>query len=190
MNDAPEQMTETAPVARAYAVDDISSAGITGHIEASEKQLEEMASMLDLVELASFRFEFQLHRTKRSCFKLKGQLHAGAIQSCVVSLDPIRVVIEEDIDIDLWPAEDVAQLETDAEPESMSLQLEGPEPISGDNIDVGQLAYEHFAAALDLYPKKIDARFDWRDQASGEKSEKGSNPFAALAELKRLPDTD
>jgi len=190
MNELTEQIIETAPVTRAYSVDQISSAGITGHLEATKEQREEITKALDLLELEEFRFDFQLHRTKRGRFNLKGQLHARALQSCVVTLEPVPAVIEEVIDIDLWPAGDVEHLEVEAEPESMSLQFDGPEPISGDSIDVGLLAYEHLAAALDLYPKKTNAKHDWSDRTSGEDGDTRDNPFAALAKLKVMPDPD
>lgn len=191
MNDVPGHMIETAPVTRRYPVDEISPAGITSHLRADKEQCDEIAKTLDLLELEDFRFEYQLRRTSRGRFKLKGQLHAKAIQSCVVTLEPVPAVIEEAIEIDLWPAEDVERLEAEAEPESMSVQLDGPEPISGDCIDVGQLAYEHFAAALDPYPKKADARFDWRNQAGMEEyDDTQDKPFAALAKLKGVSGPD
>jgi len=190
MNKPTEHKIETVPVTRAYTVEQISTAGITGLLETTKEQREEIAKALDLLELEDFRFEYQLHRTKRGRFNLKGQLHARAIQSCVVTLEPVPAVIEEAININLWPAEDVEHLEIEAEPESMSLQLDGPEPISGDSIDVGLLAYEHFAAALDLYPKKSNAKLDWRNQMSGENRDERDNPFAALAKIKVMPGPD
>ena len=190
MNDLSAHMSDTVPVTRAYTIDRISVAGITSRLEATKEQCAEIARALELLELEEFRFDFQLHRTNRGRFKLKGQLHATAMQSCVVTLEPVPAVIDEEIDIDLWPVEDVEHLEAEAEEESMSVRLDGPEPISGDSIDVGQLAYEHFAAALDLYPKKTNAKLDWNDQTSGKDGDSQDNPFAALSKLKVISAPD
>ena len=184
-------MIETAPVARRHALDEIPPAGITSHLKADKEQCDEIAKALDLLELEDFRFDYQLRRTSKGRFKLEGQLHAKAMQSCVVTLEPVPAVIDEAIEIDLWPAGDVERLEAEANPESMSVQLDGPEPISGDSIDVGQLAYEHFAAALNPYPKKTGAKFDWRNQADTEEYDDMQNkPFAALAKLKGMSGPD
>ncbi len=192
MNELTGHMIETTLVARRYAIDDISSAGIASHLEADNEQREKIAKALDLLELEDFRFDYQLRRTSRGRFKLKGQLHAKAMQTCVITLEPVAAIIEEAIEIDLWPAEDVERLEAEAEaePESVSVQLDGPEPISGDSIDVGQLAYEHFAAALDPYPKISEAEFDWRNQAAEQDDDTQNKPFAALAKLKKTSGPD
>ena len=190
MNDRSDQRVETVPVTRIYPVDQISSAGISGRIEADIDQRKKIATALDLLELEEFKFEYRLHRISRGRFKLKGQLTARATQNCVVTLEPVPASIENTVEIDLWPAEDVERLESEAEQESMSVQLEGPEPIGGDSIDVGQLAYEHFAATLDLYPKKTNAKFDWDTQSTAQDGDTGDKPFAALAKLKGMSGLD
>lgn len=190
MNDSSDHKVETALLTRLYPVEQISSAGISGRLEADIEQRKNIANALDLLELEAFRFEYQLHRTSRGRFKLKGQLTARAIQNCVVTLEPVPVSIEDSVEIDLWPAKDVERLESEAESEGMSVQLEGPEPIGGDSIDVGQLAYEHFAAALDLYPKKTNAKLDWGAQSTEQDSDTRDKPFAALAKLKEMSGPD
>lgn len=190
MSDSSDHKVETAPVTRLYPVDQISSAGISGHFDADIDQRKNIIRALDLLELEEFRFEYRLHRTSRGRFKLKGQLTARALQNCVVTLEPVPALIEDSVEIDLWPAEDVKRLESEAESEGMSVQLDGPEPIDGDSIDVGQLAYEHFAAALDLYPKITDAKLDWDAQSTEQDGDTRDKPFAALAKLKGMSGPD
>ena len=95
-----------------------------------------------------------------------------------------RSKIDEQFIIEFWPPEDVARLESEAEEAGMDVPLDGPEPILEKRIDIGQMAYEHFAAALDPYPRKTDASFDWKDPQSDPDSEDGNKPFAELARLK------
>src|SRR3972149_470610 len=65
-------------------------------------------------------------------------------------------------------------------------RLLAPEPIAGGEIDLGPIIYEPLATALDPYPKREGARFQWsQGGAEGQGEEGGKGPFAALAKLKR-----
>jgi hypothetical protein len=182
----PEQSSKDALVSLVYKVDDISAKGISDCLQVNTQNCEAIAKTLDLLSLDSMKMEFKLHRSGRSRFKLKGQLLADATQSCVVTLDPIKCKIDQEIDIDFWPPEDVAQLETKTDDEEMEVLLDGPEPIIENSIDVGQIAYEHFAAALDPYPRTTGVSFDWNNPQIDQESESGNKPFAKLARLKEL----
>lgn len=105
-----------------------------------------------------------------------------------MTLEPVEGRIDESFAIEFWPPEEVAQLETDAEREGRAIPLEGPEPIVGGVIDVGQLAYEHLAAALDPYPRKAGASFEWQDSPVAQSAESGDKPFAKLSRLIRPKD--
>lgn len=190
MTEPIEHAIETVPVMKAYRIDQISSAGITGYIDATKAQRDEIAALLDLPGLEEFKFDYQLRTTKKGRLKLKGKLFARLTQSCVVTLEPVPAHIDETIEIDFWPAEDVKLLEKESDPESMSLQLDGPEPLSSDTIDVGLLAYEHFVASLELYPKQTNARLDQKYRVDGEENNLRDNPFSVLTKLNVKQETD
>jgi hypothetical protein len=63
--------------------------------------------------------------------------------------------------------------------------LDGPEPIVCGRIDLGAVAYETLATALDPYPKREGVSFDWSQGEPNQAQEAQSGPFAALAALKR-----
>ena len=65
MNDISDHKVETVPVTRLYPVDQISSAGISGRLEADIEQRKKISTALDLLEVEEFRFEYRLHRTSR-----------------------------------------------------------------------------------------------------------------------------
>ena len=144
----------------------------------------DIAKTLDLLSFDSMRMEYRLHRSGRSRFKLTAHLFADVKQSCVVTLEPLESNIDEQFEIEFWPPEEVALLEAEAEEEGMEVPLEGPEPIMEGRIDVGQLAYEHFTAALEPYPRKSGASFDWQDPRIDPSSEGDDKPFAELVRLK------
>lgn len=167
-----------------FKTEEITAKGVSQCLELNADESAAIAKVLDLLSLDSMRMEFKLHRSGRNHFKLKGHLLADATQSCVVTLEPVESKIDERIAIEFWPSEEVAQLEEEAE-EEMAVPLEGPEPIVDGCIDIGQIAYEHLAAALDPFPRKTGVSFDWKDPRIGQGSEMDDKPFAELARLKR-----
>ena len=193
MNRNPDQSCVEPLFPRPYTADEVPAKGVKGLVEASECERARIAGALDLAGLKNFRMNFQLRRAGQRHFKLSGHMVASATQICVVSLQPVETRVDEKIEMEFWPPEDVARIEAEAEPESMSVPLNGPEPIRNGVIDVGQLAYEHLAASLDPYPRKAEARFEWGNRAGGG-GEDGSaaRPFAGLARLKdrRFSSTD
>ena len=102
----------------------------------------------------------------------------------MVTLEPVAQAVSEPVDMEFWPAEQVTPAASGAPGAEIEVALEGPEPYSGGSVDLGQIAYEVFAAALDPYPRKPGAEFAWASETdrAGEEAENG--PFAALKALK------
>ncbi len=171
---------------RIFKTDEIPAKAISERLEANAEERAAIAKALDLLSLDSLCMDFKLHRSGRARFKFEGQLFAVATQSCVVTLEPIECEIDERISMEFWPPEDVKRLENEADEEGMEVPLDGPEPIQEGQIDVGHLAYEHFAAALEPYPRRPGASFDWEDPRIGKSSQDNDKPFAELARLKNL----
>ena len=102
---------------------------------------------------------------------------------CVVTLEPVSAVARDELDVELWPAEDIGPM---AEGEHSVLEADTPEPIENGRIDIGRIVYEHLAASLDPYPRKADASFD-EIKPVGAADDKPESPFAVLARLKPKP---
>ena len=185
MNDNPDQSGAEPLFSRPYKTDEIPAKGVNGSVEASENERAAITAAFDLEGLENFRMDFQLSRSGRRNFTLMGHLTASPVQTCVISLAPLKTIIDERFEIEFWPREDVARIETEAGSDGMSVPLEGPEPIVDGVIDVGQLAYEHLAASLDSYPKEAGAKIGWRDPKAKEDDGSADKPFAALAKLKQ-----
>ena len=184
MNKSSDEAEASFLCSHIFKIDEISSNGVSGTLEVSAQDCAAIAKFLDLLSLDSMRMDFNLQRSGRGRFKLKAHLIADVAQSCVLTLESIESKVDEQFNIEFWPPEDVAQLESEAEEAGMDVPLDGPEPILEGRIDIGQMAYEHFAAALEPYPRNPDASFDWKDPQAGPDSEDGNKPFAELARLK------
>lgn len=168
----------------AYRTVDIPPKGVEGRLVASPEQCTAIADALGLVSLDGLTFDYRLWRSGKDRFKLDGTLRASLVQTCVVSLEPIESEIMEEVNLDFWPADEVATLETPEHASEFEIDLEGPEPIEGDTIDIGQLTYETLASSIDPYPRKPGVEFDEKAGPGEGDENAGDSPFAVLRSLK------
>ena len=102
----------------------------------------------------------------------------------MVTLDPVEVSLDVPVEVEFWPASLVEEFERRAEDPGNQGLLDWPEAVVDGKIDLGPIIYETLATALDPYPKREGASFDW-SQGQPDEADKGkSGPFAALAALK------
>lgn len=172
------------PFSREISVADVPDKGIQTRLEASAEERTAIARLLDLTALDELSFEYSLSKQSDNRFVLDGKVQARVTQSCVLSLDPIESAPSILIDSQFWPEADLAEAAASDGAVQVDPEDDGPEPIVDGQIDIGHLAYEYFAAALDPYPKKSEATFDWSDARAGSNGEGMDGPFAALKSLK------
>lgn len=176
---------ESAPISRVYCVDVIPAAGVSGTIELDQNEKLEIAKILDITKIKKFKFTYKITHSRQGRFQLDGRLEADTTQECVVTLEPVEKTYSDAVEIALWPPKDVALAEKLAEQEGRSFLLDGPEPIADGQIDVGQIAYEHFASTLDPFPRKAGVTFEWSDDSQSESPQELQKPFAGLDDLLR-----
>jgi len=153
-------------------------------IEGSAAEREAIKALLELVALGALRFDYTLRRGGGDRIHLSGRLTADFTQTCVVSLEPLPVAVDIPVEMEFWPESLVADLEHKAEDPGQVGLLDWPESIVDGAFDLGPVVYESLATALDPYPKKEGASFQW-SQGSGAAEEAESGPFAALQKLKK-----
>jgi uncharacterized metal-binding protein YceD (DUF177 family) len=171
-------------LSRPLKVDEIRD-GASGEIAGTESELEAIAKMLDLVALDRLTFAYRLNRGGGGRLVLTGTLRASVTQTCVVSLEPVEANLEVPVEVEFWPAELVSPAARAATDPLGTGLADWPEVIREGRIDFGPVIYETLATALDPYPKREGASFDWAE-GEGEGAESaGSGPFASLAALKR-----
>jgi uncharacterized metal-binding protein YceD (DUF177 family) len=171
-------------LSQAYRTYDIPPKGVEDRIVASAEQRAAIADALDLASLEALTFEYSLRRSGKDRFKLDGQLEASLVQTCVITLESLEATVSEQVHIEFWPLEDIEKLEAPDHGGEFEIDFEGPEPIEGDVIDIGQLAYETLASAIDPYPRKPGVEFS---QKSGDQDDNGKSeesPFEVLKTLK------
>lgn len=115
-------------------------------------------------------------------WRVRGRMVAKIVQTCVVTLEPVRNRIDEDIERCYVPEGRVRR-----QPEIVLLPDEEDTPDSfTDSIDPAQLAVESLALLIDPYPRRAGAALesaDMGDDAAGPTDDDTTRPFAGLADL-------
>lgn len=172
-----------------HKANDIPAAGLECSRRASEAERVAIAEALTLLALKRLDVHYRICPLKRDRFLLRGELSADIEQICSVSLDPLEVTVEAQIEVEFWSADKLpkqavlGENDTDFDP----FAADDPEPISAGKLEVGRIVYEQLASAIEPYPRHADAELE-QDQAplapeGGAASDPG-NPFAVLSKLK------
>ena len=139
-------------------------------------------------QIDSLHAHFQLSRLGGNV-RVIGTVESGIIQTCVVTLEPFTVEIEEKVDLRFSPQADVDALEAAAArctgdhfvdvADASNL----PDPIVEGRIDLAALAVEALALGLNPYPRKPGATFAgvW---AGEEVDPAPVSPFTVLRNIK------
>jgi uncharacterized metal-binding protein YceD (DUF177 family) len=165
----------------------VSANPVTVTISADQTDLAKLKAQWDVLDVRAFDAEIAIGRWKRDGVRLKGRVRTTIEQACVVTLDPVEQHIDEEVETVFLPENSrLAKRMTDGSGE-MFLDPEGPDlpdTFTGDTIDVGAVAAEFAALAIDPYPRKPD--LDYADRIeSDETTDKKPSPFAVLQGLKR-----
>ena len=116
-------------------------------------------------------------------WRVEGRARATLTQTCVVTLEPVETEIDEPFA--RWFAPEARMEEAAAllDPEAR----DDLEPL-GAEIDLGEIAAEIAALAIDPYPRKLGAAFEGRLHGPPDAApltDEAARPFAKLAALKR-----
>ncbi|MEZ5829093.1 MAG: DUF177 domain-containing protein [Hyphomicrobiales bacterium] len=172
--------SEAPPLSRKVRVVDIED-NAPLRLEPTPAEMADVATLLDLVALEGLAFDYHLRRDGARVH-LNGRLKARVTQTCVVTLEPVGSLIDVPVTIEFWPATSVEELEHKVEDPEQSGLLDWPEAISDGTLDLGPVVYETLATALDPYPRREGASFEWSQDAS-EAEARETGPFAALKQL-------
>jgi len=177
-------MSEMAhPFSRPVSVDEIRGKERELSIEATPAELEALADFLGIKAVNDLRADIHIRPAADKSFRVSGNLTAEVIQTCVVTLEPVKNMLKSSfermyaIDADDGGDENIEYDEDDADP---------PEVVKDGVVDVGELLTEQIALDMDPFPRAEGAAF------SGYSSQTGSadgedvppHPFAGLSRLK------
>lgn len=148
-------------------------------LDADEDARKRIARSLDLPSVSRLHAELSV-RAWLDGAEILGRLEAEVEQTCGVTLDPFPAQVAGVIELQLLPAGSPNAAEVEGE--EMELDPDAPDPpdlLEGETFDLGHYVVEHLALALDPFPRKPGAEFDYQP------STKEESPFAVLKALKR-----
>jgi len=166
------------------------AAGYSVRLAASDEDLRAMAGATDVEAFEQLQAEVTVRRWRRDGAQVSGRVHAVVVQPCIVSLEPVRQVIEEDFASTFVPHDSKLAKPSRTGEGEILLDPEGedaPEIFEGDSIDVWSVVAEWLNLAIDRFPRAPGAELamDFGMTDAGEDKVK---PFSALARLKRGED--
>lgn len=159
--------------------------GLDLSVEANATERAGLCRRFDLADLRSLTGQVHVEPSRtgggRRAIRVSGSFSADLAQICVVTLEPFDVHLSDRFELTFAPGSD------EAKEEALSpFDDEAPEPLEGDEIDVGEVIAEQLALALDPWPRRPDVpTVHVEFPPSGRAEDSPNNPFAALGQLKR-----
>jgi uncharacterized metal-binding protein YceD (DUF177 family) len=169
--------------AKSIDVDSIPTTGHVVRIEAGPEERTAIAEAYGLVEVRSFVADLEARRAADRSLVVDGRVRAEIVQNCVVSLEPVMQSINEAIQVRFVPA-DAPNAPAPPRPGAeihVDPDAEPPEILADGRFDPGDVALEHFALAIDPYPRAPGAELP--DEVTGSAGAERESPFAVLAKL-------
>lgn len=157
--------------------------GREAEIYATEKERAAISKMFGLESVDSLQASFHVTKGTGPLITVQGSLTADVMQTCSVTLEPVKETVAADIAMTftLDPAvttRDVDINVQDADP---------PDPVIDGHIDLGAIALEHFALNLNPYPRAEGVNFDDRLAAGAPEPADSAHqsPFSVLKKLQQ-----
>ncbi|MBE7185199.1 MAG: DUF177 domain-containing protein [Methylobacterium mesophilicum] len=183
----PEHETRS-PITHTVNVARLPERGMPLVIEPDAETRAVLAQEHGLLGVESFKADLTVEKWKRNGVRVRGRVEALIDQECVVTLEPLRNRIDEEVDAVFLPEDSKLGREGFDLGGEIHLDMDGPdspETFNGDAIDVGALAEQFFGLAIDPYPRKANARPETEPE-TGEDAPM-SEWQAKLAGLARKP---
>lgn len=164
----------------------IGKKGMQTKLVATEEVLEQLAKACGIVSVRAFSGEMTIKPWRRTGYSLTGSIRAEVVQTCVVTLDPVSGVVEEDFKLKFLPAEEIEEpvFEPGVEVEFAFEAPDPPEPLESGPLGLFGIMVEQLTLGLEPYPRADGA--SWAGDGEQETPDilAEEHPFAALGGLK------
>jgi len=146
-------------------------------ITATEAERNALAARYSLLSLESLEAQLTVRSDVAGEIIVEGHLQAEVVRECVVTLEPVAEAVAAPFEqrYTLRSVDPVADLEMGPD------DIEPPEPVIGDIIDLGELVAQYLSLSLNPYPRAPGADAQ-SDQYRADAQRDG--PFAVLAKLR------
>jgi len=164
----------------------IGKTGLQAKLTATAETLKEMADACGAERVEAYSGEVVLKPWRKTGFSLAGSFRAELVQTCVVTLEPVPSVIEEEFTLQYLPADEIDEpiFEPEAEVDLAFDAPDPPEPLEGGMLDLFGVLVEQLSLALEPYPRADGAVWSGDVPEDSPDNSAHEHPFAALSGLK------
>lgn len=162
--------------ARPQRLDTIGGEPRTVEIEADTEERAALAKRFDLIGIDRLAGRFTIRRDAAGIM-VEGRVTAAVTQACSITGDPLPATVDEPVALRFVPGGEAGQDEVELDDQDIDVI-----PYEGGAIDLGEVAAETMALALDPFPRGPNAEAKLKE--AGVLSEEQAGPFGALAGLK------
>jgi uncharacterized metal-binding protein YceD (DUF177 family) len=192
----PADKQHKSEIERMVDLDKMGAGGSTAlEVTPSESERAALARRFGFLGLPAFSARATIDRRAGGQVVVEGRLRGRIVQACILSLDPVTQELDETFRIAF--KQDLAE-ELDAENGEtvLSAQVDAPEPLAGNMLDVGEIVAEQLALAADPYPRRPGVKLEdvlpkprnaGNEGRRAGKSDGRRHPFAGLAALRDKP---
>jgi hypothetical protein len=163
---------------------EVPTGGLDIAARANEAQRAAIAQCLKIQGVAAFRIEASASPWRRHGLQVAGTVFATVEQRCVVTLDPVSNDIVEPFEARFEPPAKVRRATAGTEISFDALETEDPpEQMVDGAADIGAVAVEFLALAIDPYPRKPGVALEQELPPDQDHSD-GPGAFEILRKLK------
>ncbi len=163
------------PIAQPYELGRLGQADDEVVIAPGDEERARIAQWAGIDALDAFRAKIDLRKVTPTRFSLDAVLTADIVQSCVVTLEPVKSHVESSFTRDLFLTQ-VKSFDSDVAP----VDEDGREEIASLHYDLAVPVLEELALLIDPYPRCPGVEFEPPTDGTDE----DAHPFAALGKLK------
>jgi uncharacterized metal-binding protein YceD (DUF177 family) len=183
-----EQKSE---IERVVDLDRMGAGSAALEVAATEDERSALARRFGFLGLPAFSARVTVDRRTGGQVVVEGRLRGKIVQACILTLDPVTQELDEAFRIVF--KQDLAE---DRDPESgealVSAQVDAPEPLPGNLLDIGEIVAEQLSLAADPYPRRPGVKLEDvlpkpRQSGRQARNEQRRHPFAGLAALRDKP---
>ena len=168
------------PLERFHNLLEIPAAGYELDIVPGLEELRALAEWADVDEVPSLKAHVSVRAQSKTRFFEEIQLDADVVQSCVVTLQPVRTHIARSFTRVLHLRPGVERFADGGQVAATVVAEDSPDEIDSPVYDLGTPLREELALAIDPYPRAPGVVFE-----SPADEDRPESPFAALRKFKR-----
>jgi uncharacterized metal-binding protein YceD (DUF177 family) len=179
---------QKSEIERIVDLDRMGAGGAALDIIASDSERSALAKRFGFLGLPAFSARVTVDRRPGGQVVVEGRLRGRIVQACVLTLDPVAQELDDTFRI-VFKKDHLDDRDPESGEAVLSAQVDAPEPLSGNLLDVGEIVAEQLSLAADPYPRRTGAKLEDvlpKPRREGRKGhgEQRRHPFAGLSVLR------